>query len=261
MRTMDKAIALGLALGAIALGIAALGAGPAGAVPTTSANGYKMATFLVEVEGTQDAEMHLSREPEGPCGWSDHSLGREHLSFHTRHPVEINAYDLPGGGFNPEFFSGKQLYIPTVATLTRSFTPQIQSFRTAACEEDNGGPDGGEVEQPKPDCGTRQIDFPVKLQYSRTKHDGLLLSSATTDETVFEECPQTASIESFPWLLVEKGAGHGNYITADLSQKNLFDPDFQKWISLANGSKKRVRADEWHKTSIHWSVSFTRLKE
>jgi hypothetical protein len=260
MKTMDKVIALGLALGAIAMGIAALGAGSAAAVPTQSANGFKSATFLVEVEGTQDAEMHLSREPEGPCGVSDHSIGREHLSFHTKHPVEITAFDTPGGGFNPEFFSGKQLYIPTVATLTRSFTPLIQPFRTAECTEDNGGPDPG-TEETKPDCGTRHVNFPVKLQYSRTKNDGLLLSSASTDETVFQECPQTASVESFPWLLVEKGSKPGDYISAELSQKDLFDPDFRKWISLANGSKKRTHPTEWHKTSIHWSVSFTRLKE
>lgn len=260
MKKTDKSIALGLALGAIAMILGALGAGPAAAVPTRSANGYKMATFLVEVEGTQDAELHLSREAEGPCGTSDHSIGREHLSFHTAHPVEITAFDTPGGGFNPEFFAGKQLYIPTVATLTRSFTPLIQSVRTPECTEDNGGADPG-VEPTKPDCGTRRVDFPVQLQYSRKKHDGLLLSSAETDENVFQECPQTASIESFPWLLVEKGATPGNYITAELSQKDLFDPDFRKWISLANGSKKRTHPGEWHKTSIHWSVSFTRLKE
>ena len=53
--------------------------------------------------------------------------------------MEITAFDTPGGGFNPEFFAGKQLYIPTVATLSRSFTPLVQSFRTAECEEDNGG--------------------------------------------------------------------------------------------------------------------------
>jgi hypothetical protein len=257
---MDKVIALGLALGAIVMAIAALGAGSAAAVPTQSVNGFKSATFLVEVEGTQDAEMHLSRDPEGPCGVSDHSTGSEHLTFHTKHPVKITAVDSPGGGFNPEFFSGRQLYIPTVATLKRSFTPLIQSFRTAECDEDNGGPDHPS-EEVKPDCGTRHVKFPLNLQYSRTKNDGLLLSSAETDETVFNECPQTASIESFPWLLVEKGSQPGDYITAELSQKDLFDPDFRKWISLANGSKKRTSAQEWHKTSIHWSVSFTRLKE
>ncbi len=50
MKTTDKVIALGLALGAIVMGIAALGVGPAAALPTKTANGYKMLTFLVEVE-------------------------------------------------------------------------------------------------------------------------------------------------------------------------------------------------------------------
>lgn len=89
--------------------------------------------------------------------------------------------------------------------------------------------------------------FPVSLRYGRTKNDGLLLSSASTEETAFEECEQTASIEAFPGYWSKKGAGHGNYITADLSQKDPFDPNFRTWISLANGSKKRTRADEWHK--------------
>jgi hypothetical protein len=261
MKTMDKVIALGLALGAIAMGVAALGAGSAAALPTTTgANGYKMAEFKVEVEGTQTATMHRTLEAKDPCSTSDFSTGREVLKFHTEHPVIVTAFDSPGGGFNPEFFVTHQVTIPTVATLDRSFTPVFGPPPTNPECGENGGMDESYV-PPTPDCGTRHLDFPVKLQYSRTKHDGLLLSSGLTDETLYELCPQTASIESFPWLLVEKGGGHGNYITADLSQKNLFDPDFQQWISLANGSKKRVHADEWHKTSIHWSVSFTRLKE
>jgi hypothetical protein len=260
MKTMDKAIALGLALGAIVMGMAALGAGPAAAYATKNANGYKVATFLIEVEGTQDAEEHYSVEPEGPCGSSDHSIGREHLKFETKHPVEVTAFDTPGGGFNPEFLVGKGLYIQTEATISRSFTPLIQSFRTPECEEDNGGPDAG-VEETKPDCGTRHFKFPVKLSWGTRNHGGLLLSSASSDETLFEECPQVASVESYPWLLLEKGGKLGNYIVAQMNQKDLFDPDYQKWISLAHGTKKRVHPTEWHKSTIHWSVSFTRLKE
>lgn len=260
MKTMDKAIALGLALGAIVLGAAALGAGPAAAAGTVNANGYKMAEFKVEVEGTQIATMHRTKEAGDLCDTSDFSTGRERLTFHTEHPVIVNAIDTPGGGFNPEFFVTRQITIPTVATVERSFTPVFGPPPTNPECGENGGMDESYV-PPTPDCGTRHVDFPVKLQYSRTKHDGLLLSSGLGDETLFKECPQISGVESFPWLLVEKGAGHENYITADLSQKNLFDPDFQQWISLASGSKKHVHADEWHKTSIHWSVSFTRLKE
>jgi hypothetical protein len=260
MKTMDKVIALGLALGAIVMGTAALGAGSAAAYATKEANGYKVATFLVEVEGTQDAEEEYTIEPEGPCGTSDHSINREHLTFHTKHPVKVTAFDTPGGGFNPEFLVGKGLHIQTVATLSRRFTPLIASLQTPECEEDNGGADPGS-EETKPDCGTRHFKFPVTLGWGTRDHGGLLLSSGDSNETLFKECPQISSVEAFPSLLLEKGEQQGDYIVAEMNQKDLFDPNFRKWISLASGSKKRTHPTEWHKSTIHWSVSFTRLKE
>jgi hypothetical protein len=259
MKKMKKVAALGLALGATMMAIAALGAGSAAATGTVSGNGYKVAEFLVEIEGTQIATLHRTLEAEGPCDTSDFSIGRERLTFHTEKPLVVTAFDTPGGGFNPEFFAGRQLHIPTVATVERSYTPVWGAPPTNPACGENGGADSG-YEPPKPDCGTRHTDFPVNLQYGRKNHRGLLLSSALLDEKLFEECPQTAALASFPWLLVEKGAKRGNYIYADLSQKELFDPDFQKWISLASGSQKRTEAHSWTKTSIHWSVSFTRLK-
>lgn len=253
MKRTDKAIALALALGAIVFAFAAIGAGPAAAADY--ANGFKVAKFKVEVKGTQDSEVHNTREAEGPCGVSDFSIGREHLAFHTTKPIAINAIDSPGGGFNPEFFGAHQLSIPTVASVDRSFTPAITAPHDPECG-DNGGADPG-AEEVKPDCGRRNVKFPVNLQYGRANHDGLLLSSGLTDERFYEECPSPASIESFPWLLVEDTAG--KYIYADLSQKELFDPSFQKWISIARGSRKVSSADGWHKTTIHWEVSFTRI--
>lgn len=52
-----------------------------------------------------------------------------------------------------------------------------------------------------------------------------------------------------------------NWIGAKLSQDELFDPQFQKWISLANGTKEEAVGDFWFRTKIHWAVSFTRLKK
>ena len=57
-------------------------------------------TFKVEIEGTQIATMHRTKEAEGPCDTSDFSIGRERLTFHTERPVIISAFDTPGGGFN-----------------------------------------------------------------------------------------------------------------------------------------------------------------
>ncbi|MBS1678726.1 MAG: hypothetical protein JST08_15220 [Actinobacteria bacterium] len=253
MKRTDKAIALALLLGVITAAIAALGAGPAGAAEYTT--GFKTAKFKVEVKGTQDSELHLSREAEGPCGVSDFSIGREHLTFHTTKPVVITAIDTPGGGFNPEFFAGRRLAIPTAATVDRSFTPVISAPHDPECGE-NGGADPGS-EPTRPDCGRRKVKFPVNLQYGRNNHDGLLLSSGLTDERFYNECPSPASIESFPWLLVEDTAG--KYIYAQLTQKELFDPNYRKWISIARGSRKVTSSNEWRKTTIRWEVSFTRL--
>jgi hypothetical protein len=256
MKTMDKVIALGLALGAIVMGIAALGAGSAAATDYTT--GFKAAKFKVEIKGTQDSVMHRTQEATEKCGVSDFSIGREHVVFHTTKPIIVMATEAPGGGFNPEFFATRQVGIPTVATVERSFTPNIAAPHDPECG-DNGGADPG-VEETKPDCGRRHVKFPVNLQYGgEKKPDGLLLSSGLTDETFYKECPSPAPVEAFPWLLVEETSG--KYIYAELAQKDLFDPGFGKWISLASGTKKKTYDNEWHQTTIHWDVSFTRLKE
>jgi hypothetical protein len=252
MRTIDKVIALGLALGAIALGIAALGAGTATAF---DASEFKADKFKVEVKGTQDSVMHNTREAAGPCDVSDFSTGREHLIFHTTKPIVITAIESPGGGFNPEFFSGSRLAIPTVATIDRSYTPQISGPADPSCEENGGG-----AEATKPDCGRRHVKFPVHLQYGIQNHDGLILGADVSEEKAYEACPQTAPTESFPWLLTEN-SGSGKFIYANLSQKELFDPSYQQWISLAEGSRKVTSDDSWTQTTIHWDVSFTRLKK
>lgn len=253
MKTTDKAIALGLALAALVFAIAALGAGPAGAADHTG--GVKVAKFKVEVKGTQDAELHLSREAEGPCGVSDFSIGREHLTFHTAKPIVVTAIEAPGGGFNPEFLAGRRLALPTVATVDRSFTPAITASHDPECG-DNGGADPG-GEESRPACGRRKVKFPLNLQYGRENHEGLLLSSGLTDERFYARCPAPAPVESFPWLLVEDTAG--KYIYAQLSQQELFDPNYRKWISIARGSRKVASSGEWRKTTIHWEVSFTRI--
>jgi hypothetical protein len=100
--------------------------------------------------------------------------------------------------------------------------------------------------------------YEVKLQYSREKKSGLLLSGSGEGDP-FLECPG-ASTMGFPWLLVERSGREGNYILADLSQKELFDPGYQKWISIAEGERKTTAPTYWTKTHIRWEVSFTRLK-
>jgi hypothetical protein len=252
MRTSDKAIALVLAICAtVAMGAAL--AAPAGAA--TYGNGFQLSKFKLEIKGTQTMVQQRTHAAADECDISDSSSGSEKVSFRTTKPIYITASHMKGEA-NPEFFGGRQLAIPTRATVKRSYTTRI-SPPPIPCEDNGGG-----VETVyQPDCGTRVVQpFEVRLQYAREKKNALLLS-AYGGEDPFERCAGAGSFMTFPDLLVEKSGNRGNYIHADLSQDELFDPEFQKWISIAEGSRKEQDADHWVKTNIHWEVSFTRLQE
>lgn len=252
MSRTDKLIATVLALCA-AVAVAGAAASPAGA--ENYANGFQEARFKVEIKGYQNAVWHNTKEAANECDTSDHSFGRERVTFETTKPIYITAIHSPGE-FNPQLFGGRQLGIPTVAKVQRSFTPAITA-PAKACE-DNGGADPG-GEETKPDCGTRTVKpWKLNLQYAEAKKNALLLSG-NGEQDPYKNCPGN-SVNGFPWLLVEKSGHVGNYIYADLSQDELFDPKFQKWISIANGTAKNSGSTWWSKTDVHWEVSFTRLK-
>jgi hypothetical protein len=251
MRASDKTVALVLAICAtVAMGAAL--AAPAGAA--TYGNGFQLSKFKVEIKGTQAMVQQRTHVAADECDISDSSSGSEKVSFRTTKPIYITASHMKGEA-NPEIF-GRQLAIPTKAIVKRSYTTRI-SPPAIPCGDNGGGVDT--VYQP--DCGTRVVQpFEVRLQYAREKKNALLLS-AYGGEDPFERCSGGGSSMSFPGLLLEKSGARGQYIYADLSQDELFDPEFQKWISIAEGSRKEQDADHWVKTDIHWEVSFTRLRE
>lgn len=250
MKTSDKVIAIGLALLAtVAMGTAV--AAPAGAA--SYSNGFQVARFKVEIKGWQNMVQRRTHEAENECDVSDHSFGRERVTFHTSKPIYITATHMKGE-FNPQLFGGPQLGIPARAKVERSYTPVIAP-PAVPCEENGGG-----AEPTKPDCGTKIIkQWRLNLQFGTEKKDGLLLSG-NGDQDPYTNCPGS-STSSFPWLLVEGSGYKGKYIYADLSQDELFDPKFQKWISIANGSATNSGTGWWSKTDVHWEVSFTRLKK
>jgi hypothetical protein len=248
MKRTDKFIAIALAFCA-AIAIVAAFAGKADAA--TSGNGFKVAEFKIEIEGTQNSVYHRTLEAADECSVSDHSFGREKVSFHTTKPIYIDATHMPGE-FNPQMFSTGQLGISTTAKVQRAFTPVITG-PAVPCEENGGG-----AEPTKPDCGTRTVKgWELNLQYATDKKNALLLSGSGDDPYV--NCPGN-STTGFPWLLVE-GSGHqGKYIYAEVSQDELFDPNFKKWIAIGHGSAKDSGSGWWSKTEITYSISFTRLK-
>ncbi len=250
MKRTDKIVAIALAFCA-AIAVAAAFATKADAA--TYGNGFQVAKFKIEIEGTQNSVYHRTLEAPDECSVSDHSFGREKLSFHTTKPIYITATHLPGE-FNPQMFGGRQLGIPTTAKVQRSYTPAIVG-PAIPCEENGGG-----AEPTKPDCGTRIVKpWKLNLQYATDKKNALLLSGSG-DRDPYLNCPGN-STASFPWLLVEGSGYQGKYIYAEVSQDELFDPKFQKWIAIGHGSAKNSGSDWWSKTEITYSVSFTRLKE
>jgi hypothetical protein len=249
MKRSDKLVAIALAFG-LAIALVAAFAGRADA--TTSGNGFQVAKFKIEIEGTQNTTWQREVEAADECGTSDHSHGREKVSFHTTKPIFVDATHMPGE-FNPQMFATGQLGIPATARVQRSFTPVITG--PARTCEDNGG--GAEVT--KPDCGTRTVkNWKVNLQYASDKKNALLLSSGGEGDP-YVNCPGNGTA-GFPWLLVEGSGHHGKYIYAEVSQDELFDPKFQKWIAIGHGSAKDSGSGWSSKTEITYSISFTRLK-
>lgn len=251
MSRAEKAIALALAIcAAVALALALAAPAPA----ATYGNGYQLAKFKVEIKGWQKMVQQHTHAAVDECDIDNFSSGSEKLTFRTAKPYYVIASHMKGGG-NPEFFSTKQLAIPTKALVKRSYTSRI-SPPAVPCEENGGGVDTIYT----PDCGTKSLkNWEVRLQYSDRKRDALLLSSYGSTEDPFERCPGTGFM-SFPNLLLER-TGSGKFIYADLAQDELFDPKFRKWISIAEGTRKERHDDYWVKTTVHWEVSFTRLKE
>jgi hypothetical protein len=249
MKQSDKIVAIALVF-CTAIAIAVAFAGQADAV--TSGNGFQVAKFKIEIEGTQNTVYHRAVEAADECSISDHSFGREKVSFHTTKPIYVDTTHMPGE-FNPQMFATGQLGIPATAKVQRSYTPVITG-PARICEENGGG-----AEATKPDCGTRSVkNWKVNLQYASDKKNALLLSSGGEGDP-YVNCPGNGTA-GFPWLLVE-GSGHqGKYIYAEVSQDELFDPKFQKWIAIGHGSAKDSGSGWWSKTEITYSISFTRLK-
>jgi hypothetical protein len=249
MTRRDRWIAAGFA--AVIAAAVAMAVSAGGADAASYGNGFQVAKFKIEIDGTQTATWHRTVEAADECGVSDHSFGREKVTFKTTKPIYITATHMPGE-FNPSMFGGHQLGIPATAKVRRSFTPVISS-PAKPCEENGGG-----AEATPPDCGTRTVKpWNLNLQYASDKKNALLLSGSGEGDP-YVNCPGN-SVAGFPWLLVE-GSGHqGRYIYAEVTQDELFDPKFQKWIAIGSGSAKDSGDGWWSKTEITYSVSFTRL--
>jgi hypothetical protein len=237
------------ALTAIVALFAAL-AGTAAATPSYA--GFQIAKFKVEIEGSSNTSWHSTLEAATECDTSDHSFGRERLTFATKKPFIVTATYFPDE-LNPSIFSGRSaIGAPVVAHIDRSYTPVV-GLPARSCEDNGGG------EEPvKPDCGRRTRNWHVELEFSDEKRNGLQLHGDTSARRPYEHCP-TAGF-TYPELLDVTDARTEEPLFADLSPDDLFNPKLQKWITIGDGSYEEGDEDMASRTHVHWTASFTRLK-
>jgi hypothetical protein len=189
---------------------------------TTHGNGFQLSKFKVEIKGTQTMVQQRTHAAANECDISDSSSGSEKVSFRS-------------SAATPPASPRRRLPAKTTAAASRPNTNRIAG--PGSCSRSRSG------------CSTRG------------RRRTLCCSPPTVARDPFERCSGGGYSMTFPNLLLERSGARGQYIYADLSQDELFDPEFQKWISIAEGSRNEQDADSWAKTNIHWEVSFTRLRE
>ena len=247
MTAIKRAIALVPALAAIAASAAA----PAGAA--TYGNGFQVAKFKVEIEGSSKTSWNRNHQAQNECDVSDESFGSERLTFESTKPIYIVATHAPGA-LNPTVLAtNAKLGIPTRARVQRSYTPVITN-PTGNCLGSGGGGD-----PTPPDCGTRVFKpWMLQFEFSHKRRDAVELHSDSSILFPYEFCP--GSLYTFPYLLDVDGIGRKRPpLYAELPADDLFDPKFRKWITIGRGSWKEVTTTWFTKTEVRWSLSFTRL--
>jgi hypothetical protein len=242
----------GLCLAILAAVVALLAALAPGAGAASAIDGFQIAKFKVEIEGSSNTIWRSILEPETECDSGDHSFGRERFTFATKKPFIITATYFPDE-LNPDVFSGRStLGAPVVAHIKRSYTPDVvPPART--CEDNGGG-----AEPVKPDCGARTRNWHVELEFSDKRRNGLQLHGDTAAAVPYEHCP--AALWCYPFLLDVKNMRTQEPLFADLSPDDLFNPKLRKWITIGDGDFKDGDEDVQSETHVHWTASFTRLK-
>lgn len=254
--TLRKRRLTAISLMALLAALATVAAGMSSTAGAASTTGYKSAKFRIEVKGWAKTVQQHSYLAEDECARDNFSSGSEVIRFRTVNPIVITAAKFPGLD-NPEFFSGRRLGIPTKAVVNRSFTLRNGGALPEGCPDNGGG-----VTPTPPDCGRREFNpWKLELAYLDDRRGLLGLSYSGGMLDPYKMCAGAGYPSSFPHFPESKGSyGRGGPIAAQLSQRDLFNRDFRKWISIADGVYKQRTENWWARTTVHWEVSFTRLR-
>jgi hypothetical protein len=244
MNLRIKTIASLAVAGTVAAGCATA---PAQAAPGF---GLKSAVFKVEVEGVQTNAWKTDHANQGGCDVDIHGDGTEVVRFKSK-PKVVKLYQF--GQSTPLFLnSGKRhdKYVDLASTITRR-----GSVTTSGGQICSYGDGTGSTQTPKPpDCGTKRSVWYAELNYSSKKRDFLKLDQALVVPLgPFYNCPNGDG--SWPSLLDRTPKGE---VGQRLPARDLFGPNQQHVIRAAGRDEYRDTED-WHQTTIQYSIRLTRI--
>jgi hypothetical protein len=230
-------------------GVLAVGCATA---PAQAAPGFglKSASFKVEVEGVQTNAWKTDHANQGGCDVDIHGDGTEVVRFKSK-PKVVKLYQF--GKSTPLFLnSGKRYdkYIDLASKITRR-----GSVTTSGGQICSYGDGTGSTQTPKPpDCGTKRSTWYAELNYSSRKKDFLTLEQAPVVPLgPFYNCPWGSG--AWPSLLdrTPKGEVGRRLPTSDLFGSN------QQHVIRAAGRDEYSDSEDWHQTTIQYSIKLTRI--
>ena len=234
---------------AIAAALAAMVTFSLALTANASAAQYRQASFKAEVKGVQTYVDEYHHASTDRCDMTVDSVSNEKIAFKSKKPVKLTATDLPGVKELVLTSGTKPLRFPTKANITRnhsnSYTP---------IPEDCGG-NGGGVEPRPLDCGTRTISpWWLSADYYKRGHIELQPEDIAGNAP-FENCGSG----EFPYLM--NGENFGKRSSAELPEKEVFDEEIGKIITIGKGSQYLPLIEGYTETKIRWELSLTRIKD
>jgi hypothetical protein len=233
---------------AAALACSAAAAGPAQAANPANPFDYKSAKFKVEVEGVQTTAWTHAHTKQFACDSNSKGEGTEVVRFASR-PKVVQLFQI--GNTTPLFRNGRRIdaAIDLLSTITRRGT--LSDWGADVCSHGNGT--GGET-PPPPDCGTKRSKLYTDLRYSSAKKDFITLEqSLVVPLGPFRNCP----VGGLAWPSFLDRTNRGE-VGRRLPARALFGAS-RKHIVIATGRSERRDAEDWHRTTIRYSIALTRI--
>lgn len=242
MRMSGKIAVTGLCL------LAVLGA----ASPATARTTTRQATFKVEVEGVQKTTWSMDHDdPFGLCGAHSVGSGSERMTFASKRATRVKVVAF--GSFVSFLVKGKPASFLVPTKVNRSGTLTVTPH-PGGCAD--GGEGGAPPAPPQPDCGRRTSSIDVELAQSFRRKTSIMLTNGDLTPLVgYKHCPVAGT--AYPDLLASTTSGRP--IDAPMPARDLLNPKLRKHMTIGRGTMVSNAGGTSTKTTVSWTVTFTRV--